>query len=214
MIQNGYITSESDKNSPSEPTADYTDNMDYNLIADSMTRALSEQEDQTSFKDAKCIEQEDGPSPKGKDPNKSSIVNQKDTKTFLTQPVNNTQSNSDDSEVVGVAPRVTGGLAKSGSQGNGWSKGGDTSTSEGSGSSSKGGDTSGTSGLGESISTLHTEPSQEEVEGDTASLDSKPKSDESDEYSLSGEIGHGGCIDTIGYIFVPRHGADNCTGFY
>lgn len=158
-VQNGYITSESDKNSPSEPTADSatTGNVDYKAIADSLTKALGEPEDQTSSKEDKNLSAKQ---------EEASSSNPKDS-------VDNTQSNSD--KVVGA----TGGLAKMDSQGSGSSKGGDTSASD------KGGDTS---GLGESMSTLHTEPSQEDPEGDNVSVDSKPKSDESDELSMSGEL--------------------------
>ena len=164
-VQNGYITSESDKNSPttSEPptalTADTNDHVDYNLIAHSLTKALGEPENHLSdTKNDKNIKQDGG--------------------TVTAQPGDNTQSNSDNTKVA--AGGATGGLAKMDSQGSGSSKGGDTLTSDGSGSSSKGGDTS---GLGESVSTLH---SQEEMEADTMSLDSKAKSEESDDYSMSG----------------------------
>ena len=164
-VQNGYITSESDKNSPTEPTADST-HVDYNLIADSLSKALGESEDKNSSKSEETSQQE----------NETSL-HQKETEISSTKPVVNTQTNGDNSKVAGA----TGGLAKMDSQGSGSSKGGDTSVSEG----SKGGDTS---GLGESVSTLHTEPSQDDPDADTMSIDSKPKSEESDEYSLSGEF--------------------------
>ena len=162
-VQNGYITSESDKNSPTEPTADST-HVDYNLIADSLSKALGESEDKNSSKSEEISQQE----------NETSL-HQKETEISSTKPVDNTQSNGDNSKLAGA----TGGLAKMDSQGSGSSKGGDTCMSEG----SKGGDTS---GLGESVSTLHTEP--DDPDGDTMSIDSKPKSEESDEYSLSGEF--------------------------
>ncbi len=44
-VQNGYITSESDRNSPTEQTEPSASNVDYNLIADSLTKALGEPED-------------------------------------------------------------------------------------------------------------------------------------------------------------------------
>ena len=44
-VQNGYITSESDRNSPTEQTEASASRVDYNLIADSLTKALGEPED-------------------------------------------------------------------------------------------------------------------------------------------------------------------------
>ena len=183
-VQNGYITSESDRNSnspPTEATADST-NVDYNLIADSLTKALGEPEDgKGSSKNGENWQQE----------NESSL-HQKDTeRSSTTQPVDNTQSNSDNPRLAGA----TGGLAKMDSQGSGSSKGGDPSVSE----SSKGADTS---GLGESVSTLHTDPSQEDTEADTMSIDSKPKSEESDEYSLSGTVHFCAVINNVEPLLV------------
>ncbi len=184
-VQNGYITSESEGKAspPSEDVADCPtatgSSVDYNLIAESLSKALGEPEEQTSTEDSVSKKEEESMSQKTDEAKSdSNVQNQKDS-----QLRENTQSNSDDSKTAAAV----GGLSKMDSQGS---------------SSSKGADTSVTSGLGESFST---EPSQEDVEADTLSMDSKPKSDESDDFSLSGKISNA----SRSVLFFRPHQADS-----
>ncbi len=167
-VQNGYISSESDKGSPMveeapPPTvgdssaAQAKGEVDYKLLADSLTQALGEP-------DTGAVAKPPAPSGAGATSDTITAQNQSNN-TAAAATDDNTQSNSDK----------------------------DTETGRGSGSSpgrdgvdSRGGDSS---GLGESVSTEPEDGQQARAAStdvDSISLQSKPKSEDSDELSLSG----------------------------